>query len=327
MNTSVLPAAMDATQRRNAWFERELGGHSDSRFWQFGDELVAVIETSFRVIETVLGKENVQHHLFALLPDSDGDRTMDKTGRTWEEALESQRPGLPFTFNWRGAEIVQNAAIYGLYGVTPEQVPLDSREVWIRELVEELTAFTRLAKPDPDGQIARIVNLAWSRQAIDMEEGDVDLASLAIFGGITEGRIRNILSGGKSVLVKSGQGVTATSAAAWLKTRTKEFFPSIWRLPDAAPSELPSADFTEEVVFVPVAADDSHFHPGLERNGKFTIGAKGAERAFDSFDEALSELQKMETPRWRRPNAAGNWGIVTGRDWKRIERSRLHAMT
>ncbi|NGQ92454.1 hypothetical protein G5V65_16280 [Rhodobacter sp. HX-7-19] len=77
------------------------------------------------------------------------------------------------------------------------------------------------------------------------------------------------------------------------------------------------------MVFVPVAADGSHFHPGLERGGKFMIGAKGEEVSYPSFNEALSALQKMATPRWRRPNEAGNWGIVSGRDWKRIERSQL----
>ena len=56
------------------------------------------------------------------------------------------------------------------------------------------------------------------------------------------------------------------------------------------------------------------------------IGAKGEEVSYPSFNEALSALQKMATPRWRRPNEAGNWGIVSGRDWKRIERHQLMSM-
>ena len=54
--------------------------------------------------------------------------------------------------------------------------------------------------------------------------------------------------------------------------------------------------------------------------------AKGEEVSYPSFNEALSALHKMATPRWRRPNEAGNWGIVSGRDWKRIERRQLMSM-
>lgn len=41
------------------------------------------------------------------------------------------------------------------------------------------------------------------------------------------------------------------------------------------------------------------------------------------FDTALSALQKMATPRWLRPNKVGKWGIVSGRDWKCIERRQM----
>ncbi|WP_216599195.1 hypothetical protein [Ruegeria sp. HKCCD7318] len=135
-------------------------------------------------------------------------------------------------------------------------------------------------------------------------------------------RVPTSLSSGESCLVKAEQGVTASSAVQWLKGR-KEYYPSIWEKPDNVTPILPSIDFEDEVVFVPVATDNAYFHPRLARGGKFTIGAKGEEVQYDSYDEALSELQKMATPRWRRPNGAGNWGIVSGRDWKRVERRKL----
>lgn len=53
--------------------------------------------------------------------------------------------------------------------------------------------------------------------------------------------------------------------------------------------------------------------------GYFTVGPKGAEEKHDSFDAALEALNQMATPRWRRPNAAGNWGIVSGCSWKNIQ--------
>lgn len=87
-------------------------------------------------------------------------------------------------------------------------------------------------------------------------------------------------------------------------------------------SSRPRADSQAErsAVRVPVAADGTTFHPGLARRGYFTVGGKGAEEKHDSFDVALEALNRMDTPRWRRPNAAGNWGIVSGRLWKEVEK-------
>lgn len=66
---------------------------------------------------------------------------------------------------------------------------------------------------------------------------------------------------------------------------------------------------------LPVARDGTCFHPGLIRSGEFTVGEKGEEQRYDSFTEALQALHQMSVPRWRRPNAQGNWGIVSGIRW------------
>lgn len=79
-------------------------------------------------------------------------------------------------------------------------------------------------------------------------------------------------------------------------------------------------DVSEKALLVPVAADGSIFGPHLERNGRYTVGAKGSEVQYDHFDAALAALREMDMPRWRRPNTAGNWGIVTGREWKPLAR-------
>lgn len=324
MNLPTLsPETMTAADRREAWFQRELIGYSQSAnsdytmAWDYGHELLELLATRFRVIEMILGAEDVAPHLFAMLHGPDVE------GETWQEAFETYDPVL--TPHWTGTKLIDNAGIYGLYGVTPAAIPFKARKAWVDALALQLDQFRQVAQPEPSGVIARIINLALARHAIDTEEGDVDLQSLALFGSVTEGRIRNILSIGESGLEKIGQRVTATSAAAWLKGR-KEFFASIWQQPDDEAPEAPSPDFSDEVVFVPVAADGSHFHPGLARSGTFRIGSKDDERAYDSFERALSALQKMATPRWRRPNDAGNWGIVSGRDWKRIERRQLMSM-
>ena len=313
---TMLPETMTAEQRRNAWFESEMF-LNDMGPWDYSGEILDALHSRFRAIEIILGKDATAPHLMAMLHGNDID------GETWEEVLESYVPSQ--SLDWVGSRLLLNANIYGHYGVTPADVPLEARAAWISTLVQQLEQLRQVANPERQGVIARIVNLALSRNAIDAGVGEVDLQSLAVFGGVTEGRIRNILSSGDGGLEKSGQRVTAASAAAWLKGR-KEFFASIWQQPDEAAPEAPSPDFSDEVVFVPVAADGSHFHPGLARGGKFMIGAKGEEVQHSSFDEALTALQQMATPRWRRPNEAGNWGIVSGRDWKRIERRQLMSM-
>lgn len=314
------PEAMAADDRRDAWFHRELigyglAGNNDSTAnWDYGGELLEMLASRFHVIELILGESQAAPHLFSLLygPDVEGE--------TWREAVETYDPVL--TPHWVGTKLIDDAGLYGLYGVTPASIPFDTRRSWVDDLAKQLDRFLKLAQPDPHGVIARIVNLALSRHAIDTGEGEVDLLSLALFGGVTEGRIRNILSSNDSELEKIGQRVTATSAAVWLKGR-KEFFGSIWQQPDEVAPETPNTDFSDDVVFVPVAADSTFFHPGLARGGKFMIGAKGEETQYASFEDALTALQKMAIPRWRRPNEVGNWGIVSGRDWKRVERRQL----
>jgi len=324
MNMPALtPETMTADDRRETWFQRELAGYFSSENadykenWDYGPELLDLLASRFRAIEMILGVEEVTPHLFAMLHGPDVE------GETWREAFETYDPVL--TPHWTGTRLIDNAGIYGLYGVTPADVPLNARKAWVDTLAQQLDQFQQVAQPERQGVIARIINLALARHAMDSGEGDVDLQSLALFGGVTEGRIRNILSGSEGGLEKVGQRVTAVSAAAWLNGR-KEYFASIWQQADEAPPETPSPDFSDDVVFVPVAADGSYFHPGLVRSGKFRIGAKDEDVPYDTFDEALSALQKMATPRWRRPNDAGNWGIVSGRDWKRIERRQLMSL-
>jgi hypothetical protein len=320
MTIIITPEEMTADHRRQSWFDRELTGYGYAD-WEYGDELIELLTQRFLMIEMIFGKTNAAPHLFAMLPGPNIE------GSTWEEALELYQPSISLC--WDGAALIDNAGIYGLYGVTPRDVPFEARSGWIDNMAMQLSNFRNLAQPDPQRPISRIINLALSRHAIDRAEGEVDVVSLATFGSVSEGRIRNLLSSGDGGLAKAGDknnpSVTAVSAGTWLKGR-KEFFASIWQQPDEASPEAPSSDFSEEIVFVPVAADGSHFHPGLARGGRYSIGAKDQETRHDSFDDALAELHKMAVPRWRRPNEAGNWGIVSGREWKRIERHHLKSV-
>jgi hypothetical protein len=60
--------------------------------------------------------------------------------------------------------------------------------------------------------------------------------------------------------------------------------------------------------------DETTFDPvRCHRAGGYMVGPKGHERKFASYARAVEALGKMDEPRWRRRNTAGNWGIVIGR--------------
>lgn len=73
----------------------------------------------------------------------------------------------------------------------------------------------------------------------------------------------------------------------------------------------------ESAIHVPFAQDGSCFHPLLQkpRSSTYTVGDKGLERTFESFEAALAYLKTMPVAKWRRPNAKGNWGIVAAVRW------------
>jgi len=80
---------------------------------------------------------------------------------------------------------------------------------------------------------------------------------------------------------------------------------------------VPPASSGEPSELVPYASDGSFFHRGLAspRDGTFRVGDKGAEIRLGSFEEALTYLEKMPVAKWRRPNDAGNLGIVSAVRW------------
>ncbi|MEB0062288.1 helix-turn-helix transcriptional regulator [Pseudomonas sp. RTC3] len=80
---------------------------------------------------------------------------------------------------------------------------------------------------------------------------------------------------------------------------------------------VPPASSGEPSELVPYASDGSFFHRGLAspRDGTFRVGDKGAEIRLGSFEEALAYLERMPVAKWRRPNDAGNLGIVSAVRW------------
>lgn len=70
------------------------------------------------------------------------------------------------------------------------------------------------------------------------------------------------------------------------------------------------------LTLVPKAKDGSVFARDTCNNkGIYTVGNKGDEQKFRSFQDALHYLQTMPVARWRRKNINGTPGIVTAVDW------------
>ncbi|WPC98115.1 helix-turn-helix domain-containing protein [Proteus terrae] len=91
------------------------------------------------------------------------------------------------------------------------------------------------------------------------------------------------------------------------------------------PWQLLVSDSTEDNdpdLLVSYMADGSCFHPGLAstRNGSFGVGDKAAQKLLASFSEAFEYLRSMEAAKWCRPNASGNWGIVSAVRWDHLKK-------
>lgn len=210
-------------------------------------------------------------------------------------------------------------------------------------IIQVCDRVTRLLELIPDGpkrapELAAVRDMALARLAYDAGEL-LSVHQLAALSDVSVKRVQNAVYADKKAPMVDGENrVTREGCERWLADR--DFQPSIWQqvqslderkedwgrdiIVEVAGENVLHDDF----VFVPVADDGSLFRPSLKRDRvqHFTIGAKGSEEAIAEFDEALQKLSRMEVPYWRRPNANGNWGIVSGQSWKRIRRAELEAL-
>jgi hypothetical protein len=227
-----------------------------------------------------------------------------------------------------GAEM-HNLAAYAYFGISfaPED---EDDEAWLQAAAARLDDFIARSPleqwlgADRDPQLELLALLTRNRWALDTGR-PVEPAALAMFGGVSEGRMRNMMSGAKRVFTPENGRIPASDALAWLAGRA-EFWTSIWRdqpLPRHFDKDRPPL---ERPVFVPVARDGGMFHPGLRRNGAYTVGPKGDETRIEDFDAALGALQRMPAAYWRRPNDAGAWGVVRAVEWMRLDMSDLEAI-
>ena len=314
---------MTADERREAFPETVFSQEGDGRDWDYAQWLHELTNEAMEHIEGLMGAELAAGPLRQLVqPVADIGHPNAETWRDVMDDVSAFFGVLP------SASRFSDALLYGLYGVTPKEIAVRDRAEWLDALVAEITDFAARSDVQKLGEgenaLLRIASLAASRHAIDIGQGEVDAHSMAILGGITEGRVRNLLSGAGSALERGPNGgVVAMSAASWLQKK-KGFLASIWRDEEQSSDETVAgpATLSGQMIFVPVARDGSMFTPDLIRNGSYRIGAKGEEEDISGFEEALKQLNAMSVPRWRRPNKKGLWGIVSGVTWQRIEKKK-----
>ncbi|MGD9924617.1 MAG: hypothetical protein AB7V13_24690, partial [Pseudorhodoplanes sp.] len=293
-----------------------------------GRALASIMAAAGNYISRIIGAEETDAMMAAMV-----SRTLSPTAEKltepamWRAAL-ADRSYYCYS-EWPLGSPLFELAAYGEYGIVIQDggdavEPANHIENLLK-VAEDFRDATPFREWKLEGSettdLVRLLDLALGRWALDNGQ-PVEAKALAALGGVSEGRIRNMMSGTSRTFTSDARGIPAHEALAWLAGR-EEFWNSVWRDQQAPQHPTRHGAPLKQAVFVPVARDDSPFHPGLRRGGGFTIGEKGSEKQFSDFTEALEELQRMPVPYWRRPNESGNWGIVAGIRWERLDASDL----
>lgn len=72
-----------------------------------------------------------------------------------------------------------------------------------------------------------------------------------------------------------------------------------------------NSEFVRVPFYVEKDGNKTFFLPKCGAKSGFKVGPKGSEELFTDYWKALARLTTMKPPRFRRPNAEGNFGIVT----------------
>ncbi|WP_205662139.1 hypothetical protein [Alteromonas flava] len=234
---------------------------------------------------------------------------------------------------------LQRMYAFGVQGMLIEGnlLPGDFHEIVDLQKLEKIT----ISLADDNDPIALISKAAFGRLRLcfhdelplgEIYEMDEEFEDLALFyksdmaieelAALSNMNIRSVkndmMKAPEDKCYKNSHGeyyVDIEYAKKWLRSRI-DFKPT----KNCSAHNLSNGEF----ILVPVASDGTHFGPACEyKRGGYTVGEKGDEIKVESFDEALDYLQAMPLAKWRRPNASGNFGIVSAVDWKRINRSEL----
>ena len=298
-------------------------GHWAETYEDFeGADVVTLIRgVGERLAQVCLDESAVDQVMISLhealgLPSFPADHVGDRSWRTlWSETQAGDAMELPLAQRLVGL----NAYAFG--GLSPVDGICEIDDIK-RAVVQVRTALgleVDLAKlPD----IHRTLLAADARLAID-EGHPVGPEPLAAIARLGIKSVRNAFapSSGSGLSVKDGKA-TPESAREWLMARG-DFRPSMWRRDQE--EAIVREPVSGEIIWVPFAKDGTAFHPEeCRRAGKYVIGPKGAEQVVEDYDAALDLLSRMRpVAYWRRPNSAGNWGIVTAVGFRPVTREEL----
>lgn len=244
------------------------------------------------------------------LPEFSNLHEGDRSWRAlWEETDTGNLETLPL------AQRLTSINAYARFGLPPTG---DGKPCSIEDVKDVIKTVKAAIAPDVIDspkieEIDKTLMIAQGRLSLDEGRG-VSPEQLAELARMSIKSVRNALSpsGSSGLKLKDGL-ITAASALQWLKSR-EYFRSSIWQNAEMNVQEnIQPAAIVGEILWVPFASDETEFHPETcKRAGQYIIGPKGAERHFSDYREALDSLARMlPVPYWRRPNVAGNWGIVT----------------
>lgn len=236
--------------------------------------------------------------------------------------------------------VCRQAAEYANQGCAPMEHPdvepsLEDRERGIRDLIEKVARL----RPCSHALIGPKYDYIWdafnARKAIDGFGGKAPLKGLRVLASLSMAVMRTAASEGDLRPDQDGM-IEPEEALAWL-VRRRQFCPSRWRnLTDDQWPFDPGRALADnsDTVLVPQSLEGTPFVPEFvvrpARAGGFsiTIGKKGDEIQLGDFYDALRRLSELartgDVPRWRRRNAAGNWGIVRARGaWIAASKSEI----
>lgn len=177
------------------------------------------------------------------------------------------------------------------------------------------------------GLFGKVLQMAQARYALDTDQ-ELTVDQIVVLSGLNRRSVLNAISKpGEAGLEVDPKGLISNAEAKrWLSER-RNFKPTeIYRPfaePEVSDEAVPEQSEEAAYEFVPVTDDKVAFLPDLRRAQGYQIGKYGQEEYVTDYFEALRKLQSMSTPRFRRPNVEGNWGIKVGMEWRRVPLDEL----
>lgn len=218
----VKPRDMDADQRHDE-FTRTYGNDGDPAV-----TLVELVRAAGDFLTMIVRPEDAADGMHRIIG------TMAGGGEDWREALADNESGA-FS-EWPFGSMLHNLSAYSRYGIdlgSEEEGDETEPEDRLREMVEAAERFLALCPLDawlgkertPD--LENTISMARARWALDHDR-PVEPEGLALLGGVSQGRMRNMVTGRDPEMHRENGLIPAHEALAWLEGRDN-YFPSIWR--------------------------------------------------------------------------------------------------